>query len=147
MPEANIDVTKVLFDSRRFGFKNNHVYTGSFSISGTLHAGTAVFTENITLEESPDMTQIMINGPTDTSGSDLDPRPGNAWFEEGYVWALGNDAGAGYTDYPMPFSFSSDINGNVVTLTFTAVQTFDASLVLTPITVYYRIVDYSVFSE
>ncbi len=138
-----MDYSKIIFDSRIPAFSNNKIYTGNFAVSGTLTEGTNTRTQNITLDQAPDMTQIMFNGPNDGAGTD--PRPSDGWFEEGTIWALGSD-GVTYFNFPMPFSITTDIVGTTLIITLTAVQQFTATLTLTPITVYYRVVDYSVFA-
>jgi hypothetical protein len=139
-----VDLTKLVFHSGYPAFKNNNRFSGSFNITGSSAGGTNQRTETVNLSFTPDMTDIIFNGPTDTVFSS-DPRPSTGWFKQGAVWVLGNNAGAGYTDYPTPWVITSKLTGQLLTITATYVQTFSDALTLTSTTVYYRIVDYSVF--
>lgn len=141
-----VDLTKLNMDGNQNAFKNNIIRTGSFSISGSSSAGGVdTRTNTVLLGRVPDLLQIVFNGPTDTSGLDLDPRPSDAWFETGAVWVLGNNAGAGYTDYPLAFELSAAIVNDTAVISATNIKQFTDVLTLTAVTVYYRIIDYSVF--
>lgn len=134
----------LLFHSGYAAFKNNSVYTGSFNISGTANAGVNTQTFTLTLPKAPDLADILFNAPTDTVFGN-DPRPSAGWFKQGASWVIGNNAGAGFTNYPTPWVMSSRFTGSQIVITAQYVQTFTAPLTLNTTAVSYRIVDYSVF--
>lgn len=138
------DLAKTHYHTEYNAFKNDNIYTGSFSITGSTTAGLNVRSTQVTLREVPDLLNVAYNGDTDTVFAS-DPRPDGGWFHRGSVWVLGTDVPAGYTNYPTPWSVYSSINGNVLTITLFFVQQFTATLALTPTPLDYRIVDYSVF--
>jgi hypothetical protein len=143
MPSLS-DLTKLILISEKSAFKNNAVYEDSVNITGNATAGLNVRDFTVPLDRVPDLLSFMVNGPTDTVyGSD--PRPGNAWFKKGYVWVLGTDAGAGYIDYPVPWSVTVRIQGQNAIIHCEYVQQFIANLALTSTPLNYRIIDYSVF--
>lgn len=138
------DLTKLQYHTGYNTFKNNAVYTGSTSISGSTSGGTNVRTFNVTLARRPDIMDVIFNGATDTVfGSD--PRPAGGWFKKGAVWVRGDNGGAGYVNYPTPWLVYTSLNGLVLTITMLYSQTFTPALTLTPTTLSYKIVDYSVF--
>lgn len=138
------DLTKLILETSYDAFKNNREYEGTYSITGTTSPGTNVKTTVVSLLQIPDLTDVVFNGNTDTVfGSD--PRPADGWFHQGAVWVRGDNAGAGYTNYPTPWSVYSSISGTSLTITMIYVQQFSAPLTLTPETLYYKLVDYSVF--
>lgn len=140
---SNLDRSKLLFDSSSPGFKNNNIYTGTGTISGGVGPGTTTITVTVPLTKTPDMVQALFNGPTDTV-SGQDPRPSAAWFRNGYVWVLGNNSGAGYTNYPIPFKMNMFLNGSTATIQAITVSSISATLTLTSTPFSYRIIDYSV---
>jgi len=138
------DLTKLQYHTGYNTFKNNAVYTGSTSISGSTSGGTNVRTFDVTLARRPDIMDVIFNGATDTVfGSD--PRPAGGWFKKGAVWVRGDNGGAGYVNYPTPWLVYTSLNGLVLTITMLYSQTFTPALTLTPTTLSYKIVDYSVF--
>ncbi len=138
------DLSKLVLLSEKGAFKNNNVYEGSFNITGLAVAGLNQVVFTVPLARVPDLVSALLNGPTDTVyGSD--PRPGNAWFKKGAIWVLGNDAGAGYTNYPTPWIPEVTISGANAIIKLTYVQQFVANLSLTSTPFSYRILDYSVF--
>lgn len=138
------DLTKLQYHTGYNTFKNNAVYTGSTSISGSTSGGTNVRTFDVTLARRPDIMDVIFNGATDTVfGSD--PRPADGWFKKGAVWVRGDNGGAGYVNYPTPWLVYTSLNGLVLTITMLYSQTFTPALTLTPTTLSYKIVDYSVF--
>lgn len=139
------DITKLQYHTGYNTFKNNAVYTGSYSISGSTVPGTNTRTFDITLARQPDIMDVIFNGQTDTSGFGLDPRPSAGWYKKGAVWLLGNNPGAGYIDYPTPWVVYTSLTGLVLTVTLLYVQQFTPALTLTPTSLSYKIVDYSVF--
>lgn len=143
MPDLT-DLPKLILISENSAFKNNAVYESSVNITGTASAGLNVREFTIPLNKVPDLVSAVVNGPTDTVyGSD--PRPGSAWFKKGYVWVLGTDSGAGYTNYPTPWAVNVRINGQNAIIRCEYVQQFIANLALNSTALYYRIIDYSVF--
>lgn len=133
-----VDLTKLVSHSDYPAFKNNTIYTGTLTISGSTAGGTNTKTFTVTLTQAPDMTDILFNGPTGGS----DPRPAGGWFRRGYVWVPTNDAGGGN---PSNWLITSSIAGSVVTITAMYVQTFSTVETLTSTNFSYRIIDYSVF--
>lgn len=135
------DLTKLNLHSDYPAFINNNIWTGTLTISGSTSGGTNVRTFTIDLGLTPDLTDIVFNGPTDSVfGSD--PRPADGWFKRGKVWVRTNNAGGGD---PSMWTINSSINGTVVTVTAIMVQTFSTSETLTSTNFSYRIIDYSVF--
>lgn len=135
------DLTKLALHTAYDAFKNNAIYTGTLTISGSTVEGTNVQTFTVTLTQTPDMTDIVFNGPTDTVFSN-DPRPSDGWFKRGAVWIPTNDAGGGN---PSRWVLSSSISGTTVTITATYVQQFTTGETLTATNFSYRIIDFSVF--
>lgn len=138
------DLTKLQYHTGYNTFKNNAVYAGSTSISGSTSGGTNVRTFDVTLARRPDIMDVIFNGATDTVfGSD--PRPAAGWFKKGAVWVRGDNGGAGYVNYPTPWLVYTSLNNLTLTITMLYSQTFTPALTLTPTTLSYKIVDYSVF--
>lgn len=144
MEQQLTDLTKLQSDFNFNALKNNRVYTGQFTIGGNWVSGYQVQTKDVLLAAVPDLIASEFNGPTDTVFAS-DPRPSAAWFKNGAVWVLGNNAGAGYTDYPIPFIISTTINGFTATINASSVSEISPTLAITTTTVKYRIIDYSVF--
>lgn len=140
---ASPDLTKLQSDFNYNSFKNNRVYTGSQLLSATTASGITTLSYDILLDELPDLTEVEFNGPADSGGFDL--RPADAWFKKGVIGALGTDVPAGYVDYPTVWIMTQSIVGNRVTIKATNLQQFTASLAITPVRFYYKIIDYSVF--
>jgi hypothetical protein len=135
-----VDLTKLVFHSAYPAFKNNTVYTGSFTISGTTSAGVNTRTATIDLNQAPDLADIVFSG---RSVQTYTNRPNNAWFKKGTVEVRGD--GGAFVDYATPWVITSRIVGSQIIVTATSVQTFTQALTLTSSTVNYRVVDYSVF--
>lgn len=138
----SVDLTKLILHTGYDTFKNNKIYTGSFTVSGSTSAGVNIKTYTVTLDTAPSYYDVVFNGPTDAGGTD--PRTSSAWFEQGYVWVPGNNTGAGYTDYQTAWRVYSPINGTTLTITLIFSQQFSSSLTLTNTSFSYRLVDYSV---
>ena len=135
------DLTKLILHSDYPAFKNNSIWTGTLTISGSTSGGTNVRTFTINLSRTPDMADIVFNGPTDlVFGSD--PRPSAGWFKRGIVWVPTNNAGGGN---PSAWVITSSVAGTVVTVTATYTQQFTTGETLTSTNFSYRIIDYSVF--
>lgn len=132
------DPTKLILFSEHPAFKNNNIYTGTLTISGSTAAGTNTKTFTIPLDVTPDLLDIVFNGPTGGS----DPRPSGGWFKQGRVWVASNNAGGGN---PTSWLITSKISGSDVIVTATYIQTFVTAETLTSTNFSYRIVDYSVF--
>ena len=141
------DLDKLQSTTLKPAFKNNDEFEGSFVLDGTFNSTSKLITKVITLPDDTDIADIIFRGRAD-GGFDFstgDPRPNGAWFKRGSVWARTDDAGAGYTNYPMPFRINASISGNQLTITAAAFKTFVANLTITSELVYYKIIDYSVF--
>lgn len=136
------DLTKLIEDSAAPSFQNNKVYTGTFTFTGTVVAGTNTKTFSVPLSQTPDLVDIVFNGPTDTVFSS-DPRPSTAWFKQGSIWVIGN--GSTVTNFPTPWVTYGVINGTTLTITCTYVQQFVDTITLTSTNASYRVIDYSVF--
>ena len=141
-----VDLTKLAFHSSYPAFKNNAVYTGSFTISGNYGGGVHTITTTVPLSRIPDIVDIMYRGDSDTAFEpvygDSDPRPDAGWFRKGAVWANGDD---GFGGFPTPWRISYEIQGINVVIKATYVQIFTDTTTITGETVNYRIVDYSIF--
>lgn len=142
-----MDITKLQSITLLPGFKNNDEADGSFNISGSFSGGSKIITQQIQLPDNTDIADIIFKGRANGGFSIAtdDPRDNNGWFKRGRVWVRGDDGGAGYTNHPVPFQVYASISGNTLTLTAASFKTYDANLALTAETVYYKIVDYSVF--
>lgn len=141
------DLTKLQSTTLRPGFKNNDEYSGSFNISGSFSGTSKIITQSITLPTGTDIADVIFRGRAD-GGFDFptdNPRPNSAWFKRGVVYARGDDAGAGYVNTPVDFRVYASISGNQLILTAAAFKTYIANLSLTTETIYYKIIDYSVF--
>jgi len=138
------DLTKLQYHTGYNTFKNNAVYTGNYSISGSTAGGTNTRTFDITLARQPDIMDVIFNGPTDTVFS-ADPRPATGWFKKGPVWVRGDNGGAGYVNYPTPWLVYTSLSGLVLTVTLVYSQQFSSALTLTATNMSYKVVDYSVF--
>ena len=138
------DLTKLQYHTGYNTFKNNAVYTGNYSITGSTAGGTNTRSFDVTLARRPDIMDVIFNGATDTVFSS-DPRPADGWFKKGAVWVRGDNAGAGYTNYPTPWVVYTSLSGLTLTVTLVYSQQFTPSLTLTSTPIYYKIVDYSVF--
>lgn len=141
------DLSKLHSTTIKPAFKNNDEFSGSFNISGTFNSTSKLITQVITVPDGTDIADIIFKGKADGgfAFSTGDPRPNDAWFKRGAVWARTDDSGAGYTNYPMPFRINASISGNQLTITAAAFKTFIANLTITSEPVYYKIIDYSVF--
>lgn len=144
MPKTLDDLSKLILLSEKGAFKNNTIYEGTLAITGTATAGMNTRSFTVPLSRVPDLLSGLFNGPTDTVyGSD--PRPGAAWFKKGSIWVLGTDSGAGYTNYPTPWTVELTISGQNAIIKLTYIQQFIATLSLNSTNFDYRILDYSVF--
>lgn len=133
-----IDLTKIAFHSGYPAFKNNQVYTGSFSITGSTTGGANVRTFDVTLDNVPDLLDVSFRGNSAAS----DPRPDAAWFHNGYIWVPTDNSQGGN---PSNWYMSYAISGNTVTITASYLWTVSAGESLTTTPFDYKIVDYSVF--
>jgi len=139
-----LDLTKLILLTTKKAFKNNNEYRGTLAISGSWVSGLNTQDFLVPLSAVPDLVDARFNGPTDTVfGSD--PRPGNAWFKVGWVWVRGDNAGAGYTNYPIPYRITALIQGQYALIRATSVSQIAPTLTLTTTPFSYRILDYSVF--
>lgn len=140
----NPDLTKLVLHTNYPAFKNNTDYQGFFSITGVTAGGLNQVSAQVALETAPDLSDVIFNGPTDTVFAS-DPRPSAGWFKQGFVWVRGDNAPAGYTNYPTPWFITQQISGTTMTITASYVQQFTAALTLTSTACSYKIIDYSVF--
>lgn len=141
------DLTKLQSVTLKQGFKNNDEYSGSFTIGGTFYTGSKIFTKQIILPSDTDIADIIFQGRAD-GGFVIptnDPRPNNAWFKRGLVYARVDDSSVGYDNYPQPFAIGASISGNVITISATSFKQFVANLDITDEVIQYKVIDYSVF--
>ena len=136
-----VDLTKLQLHTSYNAFKNNTISTGTLTIDGSTVEGTNTRTFIVTLDQAPDMTDIVFNGLTDIISGD-DPRPSDGWFKRGAVYAPTDDAGGGN---PAQWIINSSITGAVVTITALYSKQFTTAEVMTSTDFSYRIIDYSVF--
>lgn len=138
-----IDLTAAeLAPSLAPAFKNNNIYQGQATISGNWTPGYQEAVTVVTLPFKTDMLTAEFNGPADSTGGD--PRPATGWFKDGQVYVPGNNAGAGYTNYPVPFRLTAVVSGSTIRIVASSVSQISPTLALTATKFSYRIVDYSV---
>lgn len=138
----SVNLTKLIIHTGYDAFKNNAIYTGTKTISGSASAGTNTKTFTVTLTAIPDLLDVMFNGPTDPNFG-LDPRPNAGWFKQGSVWVHTNNAGGGdASKWKLYYKVTSALT---VTITAIYVQQFSTGETLTATDFSYRIIDYSVF--
>lgn len=137
-PTGKLDYSNFIMHSDCSSFKNKRIYTGTFTISGSINPGLNERFFNITLDESPDFLDVIYNGPTDTVYNS-DPRPNNAWTKTRPVYVISNNAEGGN---PQQFVITYSVVGNVITFRATNVWQSLGSEILTPTNVSYRIIDY-----
>lgn len=133
------DSSKLILFSGRNAFKNNAIYTGNFTITGSIaQAAGSIYTQTVPLNSAPDLinVQFYITSSTDYP---------SAWAEYGDAQIVGNDAANGYSNYDYVCILGSYISGNNVVLTASFNNQFLSSPTLTTTNIPYRIVDYSVF--
>lgn len=118
-------------------FKNNKLYTGSFTISGSIAPGATVKTFTKVLDQAPDMLQVVFN-TTATSIYISTPYPSTGWWKQGIVPDDAGGLGAGW-------EIAWAINGSTITFTATTVNTTTTTYTSAGPTVNYRLIDYSIF--
>lgn len=138
------DLTKLILHSTYPAFHQNNIYTGSVTIPATAIAGGGLisYSFNVSLDETPDLTEILFNGNNTGPLGTLD-RPANGWFKPGMSRIV-----QGGTQSATPDQFEWDlattITGNVLTITFLYPKQYIATFTPTAAqTVYYRVIDYS----
>lgn len=136
-----VDLSQLIENTQYNAFKNNAIYTGDRTITGSTGEGANVRTFTVGLDSIPDMVDIVFNGPTNVN----DSRPANGWFKQGRVWVAGTDIPAGYNNHPTDWIIYGAITGTTLTITATFSQTFIATLALTNTGFSYRVIDYSAF--
>lgn len=143
-----VDLTKLKSTSLVPAFKNNDESSGSFTLSGTWasSAPSKILTKTIQLPSGTDIADVMFKGRADGgfSSPTNDPRDNDAWFKRGAVWAATNDGGS-LNNYPTRFLLAASVADDVLTITATANRQYTGTLTITSETVYYKIIDYSVF--
>lgn len=139
-----IDLTKLLLASNYPAFKNNTIYTGTETISGSCPPGYSEFAYTVPLDDMPDLLTGIFNGPTDDL-FDLDPRPATGWFKNGAIWVHGSNTGAGYPDYTIPYIVSMNVSGKSANIVLSTQNQTAVTFSLVNTDFSYRIIDYSVF--
>ena len=116
-------------------FKNNNIYTGSFTISGTIGTGVNTRTYTLPVGKDMDMADVQFRGVGTSVG-----RPTDAWFNSGPIDV--NVTGPGMSS--MPFFLNSRVQGTNIIITATTMnQTMD-TYTASARTVNVRVVDYSI---
>lgn len=118
-------------------FKNNKLYTGSFTISGSIPPGAVTKTFTLALSSAPDLLQAVFN-TTATSIFYTSPYPSTSWWKQGIVTDDAGGLGARW-------QISWQLNGTTITFTATTVNTTSTTYTSSSPVVNYRLVDYSVF--
>ena len=139
-----IDLTKLILFSNNPAFKNDNIYEGTQTISGSCPPGYSEFRFTVSLDRVPDMLTGLFNGPTDDLFSG-DPRPSTGWFRSGYVWVHGSNPGAGYPDYTIPYNIAMTISGQSAIIVASTINQTATTFSLVSTNFSYRIIDYSVF--
>lgn len=119
-------------------FKNNSIFNGSFTISGSV-AGNGASTRTYTMPigGTPDMVDFQFRGPDSLTG-----RPSTAWASNGTVTVPVNQGGFATQQ---PFGINARISGtNLVVTATTLNQTTSSYPITSAVTVYVRLVDYSI---
>lgn len=129
-----IDLTKLAFHSSYPAFKNDRLYTGTLTISGTTTSSVNTRTFSIALDRAPDLVDIVFNGPSLST----DPRPNNGWFKLGAIRVV---VGGENT----PWIINSRISGSTLVVQAVYVQETGGTQSITSQNFDYRVVDYSVF--
>lgn len=136
-----VDLSKLVMHSNYPAFKNNNIFTGTLTIpAGNTAGGLNNRSFTINLSVTPDLTDIVFNGPANVGS--FDPRPSGGWFKQGYIWVPTNNAGGGN---PSGWKITTTISGTSVGVVATYVQQFTTVETLTATNFSYRIIDYSVF--
>ena len=130
-----IDLSLLILETSYDAFKNNNVYTGTLTFSGTTSAGTNLKTFTVNLDESPDIVDIIFNGPAETGGL----RPNDGWFSQGVIEVPSTGPS------PALFQMYASVTGSTLTITGAYVQATVATYTLTSTNFSYRLVDYSIF--
>ena len=130
------------------GFKNNDEFSGSFNITGNYTTQSLVITHTVTVPSGTDIADIVFQGRADGGFgiSTGDPRPNDAWFKRGRVWARGDSTdGSGYSNHPVDFLLEASISGTTLTIKASSTRQYTGNLAITSETVQYKLIDYSVF--
>ena len=141
----SVDLTKLQMITANQGFKNNNVYTGSFTISGNFNSESINISQYISLPSGVDTFDVIFSGRSN-GGFSYDtgnPRPNGAWFKSGVVNVRAD--GDRYSNYPIKFRINSSMSGNTLIISAVSYKDFTANLSLTPETVYYKVIDYSLY--
>lgn len=129
------DLTKLVLHTAYPAFMNNNVYTGTFTISGTINEGTNTFTETVQLDAAPDLVDIMFEGAAGGIS-----RPAGAYFKEGFFDVVG--ASITWTGF-----ISAKISGSTVVITVVVPNQTASSDTVAGTDLNYRIVDYSTTTD
>lgn len=138
------DLTKLVMHSGYPGFHNNNEYTGSFTIPGgtITDSGLVIRTATITLDEVPDILDVLLNGPNSGPVGSI-PRPADAWFKPGMSQVVQGGTQSGFPDQ-LQYGFSYTIQGRQITITAIAIKAYLGSFVASSsVNVSYKIIDYS----
>ena len=149
LDEPNLD--KLSQYSRKPAFKNNKIYEGSITINQPLN-GPITFQNNyVQLDKAPDLLAIQLRGPIDTTSSaPSNQRPANSWFDpsssdEFFTANSYDPIWGGFVPAPIGWLISAEVIGSVLNLQGAMVKQYTDNPSYDPITIFYRIVDYSVF--
>ena len=137
-----VDLTKLILHSSYPAFKNNRIYTGSLTISGTYSAGTTVKTWNIPLEQPIDIADVSFSGKAPPSYDDRPVRPTSAWFKKGFIGTPDNYPSPlpNFANWMITWRLTSPTN---IQIRAEYVAQYTGTWTVTPTTFKYRIIDYS----
>lgn len=132
-----LDYSDFVMHSDCAAFKNNNVYTGSFTISGTISGGSNTITKDVALDKTPDMLDVRVTGRA------VSPmlRQTGEYFKpgQGLIAVPANSLGETYW-----YISYSMINGTTLRITASyGNQTTSSDTISSAQTVNYKIIDYS----
>lgn len=143
----NVNLEKLLFYSGAPAFKQvEDDITGTFAITGTTGGGVNAREFGVDLDFTPQYLDLSFGGRSLRGfgvydDPDIEPRPSDAWFKEGFVYAAGN--AVGYSNYPLAFRPNARVEGNRLIIRLEYEQQFNDVLTITSENLYYKIVPYA----
>lgn len=143
------DLSKLSLYTPLPAFKNNKKYEGSFIIDAPLNGAVTFQDHLIILDQAPDLLQMEFKGPINTTfAAPAQQRPANSWVDPtdyDYFTAESYDPYWFITPSPIDFILLTEVIGNQVNVRSAMFKQYSDNPTYVPITVYYRITDYSVF--
>ena len=132
-PTGSLDYSKFTAHSDCPGFHNKRIYTGTFTISGSISGGINTRTFVIQLDEEPSFLDVLFTGGIDDPYGD--PVPANSWRRLSGVH-VNSSSGAQY------FDITYYVSGSTLVFVATNLWQSAGTPTLTSTTINYRIVDY-----